>query len=218
MTVRDLLRGLPVFDRPLPAFDTESVPGEPSALFLSWLHEAIDAGVSEPHAMTLSTVDADGRPDARVLILKDVDADGWQFATAATSAKGAQLAASTHAALSFHWREQGRQVRVRGAVTAAERLRSILVIRRIGRAERLPETLDVIEVLGGPEDRDCGSSGSIEPSRARSSGARGEGRRRDREDASPHRTSFEGLASCMGKQSSSQPRTTESLWIRTAFC
>jgi len=43
-------------------------------------------------------------------------------------------------------------------------LRSILVIRRIGRAERLPDTLDVIDELGGPEDRDCGSSGSIEPS------------------------------------------------------
>jgi pyridoxamine 5'-phosphate oxidase len=120
MTVRDLLRGLPVFDRPLPAFDPESAPGEPSALFLSWLREAIDAGVSEPHAMTLSTVDGEGHPDARVLILKDVDPAGWQFATAATSAKGAQLAASPHAALSFHWREQGRQVRVRGAVAPAD--------------------------------------------------------------------------------------------------
>ena len=120
MTVRDLLRGLPVFDRPLPAFDTESAPEEPSALFLSWLHEAIEAGVSEPHAMTLATVDAEGRPDARVLILKDVDADGWQFATATTSAKGTQLAARPHAALSFHWREQGRQVRARGAVATAD--------------------------------------------------------------------------------------------------
>ena len=120
MTVRDLLRGLPVFDRPLPAFDTESAPDEPSALFLSWLHEAIEAGVSEPHAMTLATVDAEGRPDARVLILKDVDADGWQFATATTSAKGTQLASRPHAALSFHWREQGRQVRVRGAVATAD--------------------------------------------------------------------------------------------------
>jgi pyridoxamine 5'-phosphate oxidase len=120
VTVRDLLRGLPVFDRPLPAFDTESAPEEPSALFLSWLHEAIEAGVSEPHAMTLATVDAEGRPDARVLILKDVDADGWQFATATTSAKGSQLAARPHAALSFHWREQGRQVRVRGAVATAD--------------------------------------------------------------------------------------------------
>ena len=120
MTTRELLRGLPVFDRPLPAFDTESVPGEPSALFLSWLHEAIDAGVSEPHAMTLSTVDEEGRPDARVLILKDVDPTRWQFATAATSAKGTQLAARPHAALSFHWPEQGRQVRVRGAVAMAD--------------------------------------------------------------------------------------------------
>jgi pyridoxamine 5'-phosphate oxidase len=120
VTVRDLLRGLPVFDRPLPAFDTESAPEEPSALFLSWLDEAIEAGVSEPHAMTLATVDAEGRPDARVLILKDVDADGWQFATATTSAKGSQLAARPHAALSFHWREQGRQVRVRGAVATAD--------------------------------------------------------------------------------------------------
>jgi pyridoxamine 5'-phosphate oxidase len=120
VTVRDLLRGLPVFDRPLPAFDTEAAPEEPSALFLSWLHEAIEAGVSEPHAMTLGTVDAEGRPDARVLILKDVDADGWQFATATTSAKGSQLAARPHAALGFHWREQGRQVRVRGAVATAD--------------------------------------------------------------------------------------------------
>ena len=120
MTVRDLLRGLPVFDCALPSFDTESVPAEPSALFLSWLRAAIEAGVREPHAMTISTVDADGRPDARVLILKDVDASGWQFATAATSAKGAQLAASPAAALSFHWREQGRQVRVRGAVAPAD--------------------------------------------------------------------------------------------------
>ena len=120
MTVRDLLRGLPVFDRPLPAFDTEAAPEEPSALFLSWLREAIEAGVSEPHAMTLATVDAEGRPDARVLILKDVDADGWQFATATTSTKGTQLAARPHAALSFHWREQGRQVRVRGAVATAD--------------------------------------------------------------------------------------------------
>jgi len=120
VTVRDLLRGLPVFDRPLPAFDTESAPAEPSALFLSWLHEAIEAGVSEPHAMTLGTVDAEGRPDARVLILKDVDADGWQFATATTSAKGSQLAARPHAALGFHWREQGRQVRVRGAVATGD--------------------------------------------------------------------------------------------------
>jgi pyridoxamine 5'-phosphate oxidase len=117
--VRDLLRGLRVFDRPLPSFDPGAVPPEPVSLFLAWLGEAVDAGVCEPHAMTLSTVDARGRPDSRVLILKDVDNGGWQFATAATSAKGAQLTATPHAALNFYWREQGRQIRVRGQVSAA---------------------------------------------------------------------------------------------------
>jgi pyridoxamine 5'-phosphate oxidase len=121
MTVRELLRGLPVFDRPLPEFDPAAAPDEPVSLFLEWLAAAIDAGVSEPHAMTVSTVDALGHPDSRVLILKDVDDRGWQFAAASTSAKGAQLAANPQAALSFYWREQGRQVRVRGAVGVADR-------------------------------------------------------------------------------------------------
>ena len=120
MTVRDLLRALPVFDRPLPDFNTDKVPDEPVSLFVSWLGEAVDAKVVEPHVMTLSTVDELGRPDARVLILREVSEEGWQFTTSATSVKGAQLAANPQAALSFYWREQGRQIRVRGQVSAAE--------------------------------------------------------------------------------------------------
>jgi pyridoxamine 5'-phosphate oxidase len=119
MTVRDLLRSLPVFNRPLPAFDTGTLPDEPVSLFLDWLSEAVGAGVCEPHAMTLSTVDARGRPDSRIVLLRDAGGAGWQFDTSATSAKGAQLAANPQAALSFYWREQGRQVRVRGQVSAA---------------------------------------------------------------------------------------------------
>ena len=120
MTIRDLLRTLPVFDRPLPGFDPERVPDEPVSLFVSWLGEAADAKVVEPHVMTLSTVDAHGRPDARVVMLRDVSAEGWQFTASAAGVKGAQLAANPQAALSFYWREQGRQVRVRGQVSAAE--------------------------------------------------------------------------------------------------
>jgi pyridoxamine 5'-phosphate oxidase len=119
VTIRDVLRTLPVFDRPLPGFDTDKVPDEPASLFVSWLGEAIDAKVVEPHVMTLSTVDPRGRPDARVVILRNVSAEGWQFTASATGAKGAQLAANPQAALSFYWREQGRQVRVRGRVAAA---------------------------------------------------------------------------------------------------
>jgi pyridoxamine 5'-phosphate oxidase len=120
MSIRDLLRNLPVFASPLPSFSTEMTPDEPNSLFEIWLDDAIAAGVSEPHAMTLSTVDADGRPDARVVILKDLDEQGWSFATSATSAKGRQLAAHPLVALSFHWRERARQVRVRGTVTALD--------------------------------------------------------------------------------------------------
>jgi pyridoxamine 5'-phosphate oxidase len=120
VTIRDLLRTLRVFDRPLPGFDTDTVPDEPASLFVSWLGEAVDAKVIEPHVMTLSTVDPQGRPDARVVILRDVSDEGWQFTASATGAKGAQLAANPQAALSFYWREQGRQVRLRGRVSTAE--------------------------------------------------------------------------------------------------
>jgi pyridoxamine 5'-phosphate oxidase len=89
--MRELLRSLPVFVG-LPAdLDVASLPSEPTPLFERWLREAIDEGVPEPHAMTLSTCDAGGVPDARILILKDVDEQGWWFATSRASAKGSQL-------------------------------------------------------------------------------------------------------------------------------
>lgn len=68
--------------------------------------------------MTLSTVDAAGAPDARMLILKDVDAAGWHFAVSLASKKGADLASNPTAALTFYWPQLVRQVRVRGAVVA----------------------------------------------------------------------------------------------------
>jgi pyridoxamine 5'-phosphate oxidase len=121
VSIGDLLRGLPVFARPLPPFTPGDTPDDPHHLFVAWLSEAIAAGVVEPHAMTLSTLDADGLPDSRVLVLKDIDARGWQYATDAGSAKGRQTARRPVAAMSFYWREQGRQVRVRGSVSSLGR-------------------------------------------------------------------------------------------------
>ncbi|WP_323181689.1 pyridoxamine 5'-phosphate oxidase family protein [Streptomyces sp. NBC_00572] len=106
-TVRDWLRGIEVFARPLPEFVTERAPAEPSDLFLEWLTDAVAAGVPDPHAMTLSTVDEEGDPDARVLILKNVDTAGFQFAAHADSPKGVQLAGSPWAALTFYWARTG---------------------------------------------------------------------------------------------------------------
>ncbi|MCM2387267.1 pyridoxine/pyridoxamine 5'-phosphate oxidase [Streptomyces albipurpureus] len=118
-SVREWLRGLEVFVGPLAEFDPADAPAEPVDLFLGWLREAVAAGVPDAHAMTVSTVGADGGPDARVLILKNVDTGGWQFAAHANSPKGRQLADRPLASLTFYWPLQGRQVRVRGTVETA---------------------------------------------------------------------------------------------------
>ncbi|MET9584439.1 pyridoxal 5'-phosphate synthase [Streptomyces sp. NPDC006539] len=115
---RDLLHAQRVWDVELPAFDPAAAPRTPLPLFHAWFAEAVAAGQAEPHTMTLATVDAEGHPDLRTLMLHDADDRGWHFATHATSAKGRQLAAHPHAALGFYWPAQGRQVRVRGPVTA----------------------------------------------------------------------------------------------------
>ncbi|GAA2482927.1 pyridoxal 5'-phosphate synthase [Streptomyces gobitricini] len=112
----DTLRSLRVWDTGLPAFDPDSAPGEPLPLFQEWFVAAARAGQVEPHTMSLATVDADGRPDVRTLMLHGADERGWHFASHATSTKGRQLAAAPHAALGFYWPAQGRQVRVRGQV------------------------------------------------------------------------------------------------------
>ncbi|KAF9878768.1 hypothetical protein CkaCkLH20_03668 [Colletotrichum karsti] len=111
---RDLLRKLKVLQNTLPGTDFDKFPRSPQEAFMMWLKEAIAAEVQEPHAMTLSTVDDYGCPDARVLILKNVDERGWHFAAKAGSPKGVQLVNKGYAALTFYWPEQARQVRLRG--------------------------------------------------------------------------------------------------------
>nr|WP_314436642.1 pyridoxamine 5'-phosphate oxidase [uncultured Brevundimonas sp.] len=89
---------------------------EPIGLFIDWLADAGAHEVNDSNAMTLSTVDADGLPDARIVLLKDVDQRGFSFYSNRESAKGLELAARPVAALTFHWKSLRRQVRVRGSV------------------------------------------------------------------------------------------------------
>ncbi|GHH07085.1 pyridoxine/pyridoxamine 5'-phosphate oxidase [Streptomyces lanatus] len=117
--LHDLLRSLRVWDVELPAFDPSAAPADPLALFTAWFAEAVAAGQVEPHTMSLATADEEGLPDVRTVMLHGADTSGWSFATHAGSAKGRQLAARPYAALGFYWPAQGRQVRVRGPVTAA---------------------------------------------------------------------------------------------------
>ena len=119
--LRNRLRSLPVFGDELPEFDTEAVPDDPAELFAAWLGDAIERGVRGPHAMTLATIDAYGRPDSRVLILKDVADGRFEFATSGVSRKARQIQDTHVAAASFHWPEIGRQVRLRGRVADTDR-------------------------------------------------------------------------------------------------
>jgi pyridoxamine 5'-phosphate oxidase len=89
---------------------------DPFALFTAWLKDASGAEPRDPTAMTLATVDTDGTPDARMVLLKGVDARGFVFYTNMDSQKGRELDAHAKAALVFHWKSLNKQVRVRGHV------------------------------------------------------------------------------------------------------
>lgn len=98
---------------------TESqAPEEPFALFHQWFGEAVktEQAPVEANAMTLATVDGDGRPHCRVLLLKGLDTQGFTFFTNYDSAKGQQLAARPFAAMTFFWPTLERQVRIEGQV------------------------------------------------------------------------------------------------------
>ncbi len=89
---------------------------EPYGLFAEWLEAAKAAEPNDANAMTLATIDAEGMPDARIVLMKDVDGRGFIFFSNQESAKGEQLWAHPSAALVFHWKSLRRQVRVRGPV------------------------------------------------------------------------------------------------------
>ncbi len=94
--------------------DESDVAPDPYRQFEHWFAEAAKAQLHEPNAMTLATVGLDGRPAARVVLLKEFDARGFAFFTNYHSRKGRELAANAAAALLFFWPELERQVRIEG--------------------------------------------------------------------------------------------------------
>jgi pyridoxamine 5'-phosphate oxidase len=89
---------------------------EPFRLFEHWLKDAIASEPRDPTAMTLATVDAEGMPNARMVLLKGVDEQGFVFYTNMESQKGRELDNDPRAALVFHWKSLNRQIRIRGPV------------------------------------------------------------------------------------------------------
>jgi pyridoxamine 5'-phosphate oxidase len=137
-------------DYALASLDVADVAPDPVAQFDKWLHEALAAQLPEPTAMSLATVDAEGRPSSRIVLLKGCDARGFVFFTNYASRKGRELAGNPHAALLFHWIELERTVRIEGRVArvSAEESDTYFASRPLGsrigavaspQSERIPD-------------------------------------------------------------------------------
>ncbi|WP_343684753.1 pyridoxamine 5'-phosphate oxidase [Asticcacaulis sp.] len=116
MSRSDLIPPSPDYADAHAANEADIDGAEPFDLFGQWLMDARGKEPNDPNAMTVATVDPEGMPDARMVLLKDFDRQGFVFYTNTESAKGRQILEARKAALLFHWKSLRRQVRIRGTV------------------------------------------------------------------------------------------------------
>ena len=135
-----------------PPLERKLLAENPMEQFAVWFREA-EADVALEQAMTLATANADGAPDARMVLLKGFGPDGFRFFTNYESAKGTELDANPRAALVIYWRELDRQIRVRGNV---ERL-SASGFRRLLRQPAARQPGRVLDLTAEPADRAGGA-------------------------------------------------------------
>jgi pyridoxamine 5'-phosphate oxidase len=119
------------------SLDERDVAADPFEQFARWFTAARTSQVPEPNAMSLCTVDAHGRPSARIVLLKEVDARGFVFYTNHDSRKGREIAAHPSAALLFFWPELERQVRIEGDVEVVDAATADAYFRSRPRASRI---------------------------------------------------------------------------------
>lgn len=99
----------------------QDLEDDPLILFDHWFQDALDAGLKDANAMSLSTVDPNNRPSSRIVLLKELDADGFVFYTNYESKKGSDIEANALGALLFYWSDLERQVRIEGSITKVDR-------------------------------------------------------------------------------------------------
>ena len=103
-------------DYSLQSLDITDVANDPFDQFKRWFEEAIKSEILEPNAMTLATATTEGKPSARIVLLKGIDNQGFVFFTNYESRKGVEMSANPHAALCFCWLELQRQIRIEGTI------------------------------------------------------------------------------------------------------
>jgi pyridoxamine 5'-phosphate oxidase len=133
----------------------EDVDPDPLRQFGRWFDEARDAEVFEPEAVALATATSDGAPSARMVLLKGFDERGFTFFTNYGSRKGRELESNPRAALLFHWKELGRQVRIEGDVQRVSPEQTEAYVRTRARASQLG-------ALASPQSRVIGSREELE--------------------------------------------------------
>ena len=115
----------------------KKIDKDPFKLFDKWFKESVDKKVFEPNGMTLATVDANGKPSARIVLLKDISKGGFVFFTHYTSRKGKELQKNNNAAAVFWWNILARQVRLEGSVEKLSDQESDLYFNSRPRGSRL---------------------------------------------------------------------------------
>ncbi len=168
-SIRDLLTGAKPAPHDFPQLDPADLPDDPIDLVIAWIRDAVAHDAAEPNAVVLATADAEGRPSARTLLLKDVtptvdDEPGalW-FSSLADSPKGRDLEANPRAALVAYWRERGRQIRATGPVFHGDREvseRDFLARHPASRAEVIAG--DQSEPMPDAAERDARIAGARE--------------------------------------------------------
>ena len=139
----------------MPELREQDVDPDPLLQFRAWFEQARASGVFEPEAAALATATPDGAPSVRMVLVKGFDERGFRFFTSYESRKGAELAANPRAALLFHWKELGRQVRIEGPVERLSREESAEYARTRSRESQ-------IGALASPQSRPIGSREDLE--------------------------------------------------------
>jgi pyridoxamine 5'-phosphate oxidase len=127
----------------------------PIKQFDNWFNEAVAANVLEPNAMTLSTATTDGRPSARIVLLKDYNPDGFSFYTNYLSRKGKEIAKNPMGALTFFWGELERQIRVEGTIEKLSKVQSDRYFNSRPKGSQ-------ISAVVSPQSQEIGSRGELD--------------------------------------------------------